>query len=176
MRSRTVCAVGALILASLVVASLAGASSPFKRYTLSGAPLGEIVSPGTLTVLFPSEWRVKTKWQRAGVSPFADDRVHTTVHWSVSDNLVEKGTTLADLLRNTGQIFRGWVDVGWATKVRTAGSTYLTLPVGRVWRVTQLVHPNKERGGWAARFYVRQYWLDRGDPARQPPAKRRKSS
>lgn len=96
------------------------------------------------------------------MSPFADDRVHTTVHWSVSDNLVEKGTTLADLLRNTGQIFRGWVDVGWATKVRTAGSTYLTLPVGRVWRVTQLVHPNKERGGWAARFYVRQYWLDRG--------------
>jgi hypothetical protein len=151
-----------LILASLVIASLAGASSPFKRYTLPAAPLGQVASPGTLTVLFPSEWRVSTKWQWGKASPSADDPVHTTVHWSVEAQLVEKDTTLADLLHNTPHVWRGWVDVGWGTKVRTAGNTYLTLPIGKVWRLTQLIHPNKERGGWAARFYLRQYWLDRG--------------
>jgi hypothetical protein len=160
VRIRTICTVGALIAASLVVVSLAGASSPVKQYTYLAAPRWQVASPGKLGVKLPAEWRVSTKWP----DPAASDPVHTTVHWIVGSRLAKKGTTLADVRSSMSQAHPGWVEDGWLPggRARTAGSTYLALPIGKVLRQTALVVPAEADGGWAARSYTRYYFLDRG--------------
>jgi hypothetical protein len=160
MRTRTAYAVGALIAASLMVASLAGASAPVKQYTYLAAPKWQVASPGTLSVKLPAEWRVSTKWP----DPAASDPVHTTVHWIVGSQLNKKGTTLADLRRSMFPAHPGWVGDGWnpGGRARTAGSTYLALPIGKLLRQTALLVPAEANGGWAARSYTRYYFLDRG--------------
>lgn len=168
MRVRAVCAVGALTSASLVVASLAGAAPPFKRYALPAAASSQVASPGKLTVLLPAEWRVSTvwTWQKTkqgarGSSPYADDPVHA-VQWWVDATLEKKGTTLADLRRRSTFHGSSHFSGPQSPVVRQVGDTYLTLPVGKVWRQTVLWVPLKADGGWAARWYTRSYLLDRG--------------
>jgi hypothetical protein len=174
MKTRAFLAVGIVVAASLLVVSVAGASEPFKRYTLPAGVDHLITWHGKLTVLLPAGWKVKPG------DPSAADPVHKSVAWRVYAQPEEKGTTLADLrARQLGEFRRftihGWRDLwGWENgRYRVVGDTYLTLPIGKVWRQTTLVVPgkklggstlipSKKGGGWAARSYRRTYLVHRG--------------
>jgi hypothetical protein len=91
----------------------------------------------------------------------AVDPVHTTVRWSVAASVDPKGTTLADvrqyMLRWSGT--RVW---GKGTPMKQkVGDTYLTLPMGKVWRYTLALIPAKSAGAEATLSYWRIYVLDR---------------
>jgi len=158
MQVRVVSAVAGLLVALFFGASLAGASSSFKRYTMPAAPPLKVASPGTLTMLFPSDWQVKTTW-----APSANDPMHgTSVWWSVSADLEPSGTTLADIRAHAS--YSGCRDVwGYENpgRRRQIGDTYLTLPVGTMWRQTERVYADKGQCDSAAQGYLRQYTLDR---------------
>jgi len=149
--------------AVLAAASTAGASAPFKRYTLAVGATTQIVTPVKLTVLLPTAWKV------APPDPVARDLASKALSWSASVRLEQKGTTLADLRRHEITDFprpeiNGWRDIwGWeAGRYRVVGDTYVTLKIGKAWRETLLVVPGTKSTGWAARRYMRTYLVHRG--------------
>ncbi len=153
-------AVWVVAVAALVVATVAAAAEPTKRYTIRAAAPWTVVSPEKLVVSLPAGWQVAPTWMRGKTRPSAADPVHTGVKWWLSAFREEKGTTLAAIRHR--EAFRGWRDVwGEGTPLTLqVGDTYLRLPVGKVWRQSLLfVPPDKN---WAERYYWRSYWVDRG--------------
>lgn len=165
MQMRIASVAGALFVALLVGVSLAGASSPYKRYTFPAAPPYAVTSPGSLTVLLPSAWTVKTTWTKTHMPWATNARYPYWRQWGIDADLPPKGTTLADIqARETWSGCRK--GLGWGPKVpggydKVLASGYMTLPVGRVWHSTMRHYWHK--GCWTgARDSIRQtYWLDR---------------
>lgn len=151
MQVRVVLSVGSSVVALLLGASPAGASSPFKQYMLPGAPPAKVASPGKLAVSLPSGWSVKTAWP-----PKATDPRHPGVAWSLDAALETRGTTLADI-RTTNS----WTGCrkGWGYE-RQVADNYLTLPLGRAWHYTMRVYADKTCTS-PALFDMDRYWVDR---------------
>lgn len=158
-------------------AGAAGKLGPFQRYTFAGGAAAQIVSPGRFTVLLPVDWseavgaiHTKWYWEKPGQGtmvpsgPEAVDAWHRVViGWSVSTDLAAKGTTLADIRRRYA--FQGSRRIwGPETPVeRQVEETYLTLPMGKVWRQSLFTDPQGRQ--WVSSrepTYTRRYWLDRG--------------
>jgi len=162
-------AAAALSSAALACVGVASASTPFKQYTLPAAAASRVSKAGTLTLSLPAEWRFSTAWSWGKTStgfrarsPWASDPVHTSVFFSVGVALERAGTTLDSVRRD--QSWAGSHDLwGPGTGVRRMfGDEYVSLPVGKAWRLTVIYIPPTSKGGWAARTFERQYWLDRG--------------
>ena len=155
MRSTLICA-SAVAIVLVFAAAAAGSNPGFKRYTFPAAPPAAVAPTGGMTVLLPAEWKVKTAWGDTalrGPSPSAVDPIHTTVHWWVDAWLAPAGTTLDEMR----QQMLGWTGRpvwGKGTPInRLVGDTYLTLPIGKVWRLT-----TSPGNGYVTRIYV----IDRG--------------
>ena len=170
MRTKVVCGFAVVVALAVGAGSAAGSSPGFKERAFA-------ISSGKFTAQVPAEWRVHARrvftrrWFPAPQYSYdASDPVHTTVQWGAGDRWEKSGTTLADMRAQALSEFasryavHGWRDMwGWEHgRFRLVGDTYVTLPAGRVWRETTLVVPSAKKGGWAARWYVRQYILDRG--------------
>jgi len=166
MRTKIVCCSCVIVALALATASAFASSSAWRRHTFPAGPASRIVSPGRMTVEVPSGWRVSPnvwiyRWTGNRLTeriPTAEDRVHVGVRWSADVKLRTKGTTLAQI--RAGESFAGW-RTRWGVKSRQVGDTYLTLPLGKVWRQTLLFVPGMYSDS-LARSYARFYWLDRG--------------
>jgi hypothetical protein len=164
MNTRVILATACIAAVSLLAVSAVGAPEPMKRHTFPAGVDRTILWHGKLTVLLPAGWKVRTS------SPSATDPVHTSVTWTVGTWPQPKGSTLADIREwwrsyVHGPLSRhGWRDAwGWENgRWRIVGDNYLTLPMGKVWRLTTLTVPSKKAGGWAARSYRRIYYTRRG--------------
>lgn len=179
MRRRILFTVSMLAGTLLLAASTAASSEPFKRYTLpAGSQKIEVpnpadktgrstkpyttkpYTPGTLVVLLPAAWRLRTY----DYGTWARDPLHRTVRWSVGSRFEPVAQTLGGIRRHQVAWFGHARDI-WGPNTGTAqqvGDSFLNLPIGKVWRQTLEIIPPAGNGGWAARSYARTYWLDRG--------------
>ena len=158
-----------LVAAFMVISGSAlAASSGWTRYTFPAAPPDKVVAPGTMTVKFPEGWHVTTTWKTATASnrwrgswPNAYYLSGRDAMWWPGLDLVNPSTTISDI--RAGLL--GWMGNqvwGKGTPLRVyVGDSYLTLPVGKVWRLTQALVPVKGETDYTL-HYERDYVLDRG--------------
>jgi hypothetical protein len=165
-RTRILFAVGALLGALLLAVAASAGSEPVKQYTFPAGPQTlpprgpRVPDLGKLTVFLPAAWKVAADAESG--TTFARDPAHRYpgVSWAAGTIHYKLGTTLANISRwNATRTMNAWVPE-WTMQL--VGNSYLTLPVGKVLRLTVRVVPPKDKGGWAARYYQRSYYLDQG--------------
>lgn len=156
MRTRIVCSLGVVVALALVAGTAFASSSAWKRYTFLEPPR-QLASPAKITAQFPSGWAVDTAKTRATAGA---SRSATAVDWTVSGQLDERDTTLSNIRKGMlGRVGRTvW---GEGTPIYAyVDDAYVTLPMGKVWRLTLALVPR-----WGDKFplwYEREYVLDRG--------------
>jgi len=164
MWARIVRSLGVLVALALITGSALAASSAWKQYTFAAAPPSKVVAPGTMAVRFPAGWVVSTTWPTLLVrngTPHAYPLSSKDADWWVDVSLEAKGTTMSDVRSR----MLGWAGKsvwGEGTPMRAyVGDSNLTLPMGKVWRLTLALVPVKGETGFGV-HYERDYVLDRG--------------
>lgn len=166
MRTRVVCGFGVVVALGLAVASALAASPGWKRYTFPAAPPDKVVSPGMMTVQFPVAWRVKTTWGTLDAPNGAPNAYYGRSWsgpswWANPSFLEETSTTISDIRDR----MLGWAGThmwGEGTPLKVyVGDSYVTLPMGKVWRLTLALVPQKGQTKFKL-SYQRDYVLDRG--------------
>ena len=155
-------AFGVFVAVVLIGGSAFAASSEWTRYTFPAAPPNKVVAPGTMTVRFPAGWHVRSTWQTPGGStPNASNGSGREAVWWVGASLENPTDTISDF-RAAMLGLPGSQVWGEGTPMRVyVGDSYLTLPIGKVWRLTMALAPVKGETNYTL-HYERDYVLDGG--------------
>jgi len=158
MWARIVRSLGVLVALALIAGSAFAASSQWRQYVFEAAPPSRVVAPGTMTVRFPVEWRVSF----GTGTPSAYYRSYKDVQWWADAALEARSATISSV--RSGMLgYAGRSMWGEKTPMMLyVGDSYLTLPMGKVWRLTLALVPAKGETDFGGLHYWRQYVLDRG--------------